>query len=211
MPAARRRTCAGSREAVRDFELRREDFLAVIDGMEMDVADDIRAPDWATLDLYCDRVASAVGRLSRARVRHGRERRACARASSRPRAAAHQHPARPRRGRRDRPALSAAARRCARPASRTTDPRSRAGEPGARPGLRAGRRARARSISPRPTRSWRAARAAPCGRRASWRRPIASMLERMLVERGWARAARRASASSRVAICSGSVLRYAIV
>ena len=25
---------------------------------------DIRAPDWATLDLYCDRVASAVGRLS---------------------------------------------------------------------------------------------------------------------------------------------------
>src|SRR5262249_43501702 len=29
----------------------------------MDVLDDIRAPDWATLDLYCDRVASAVGRL----------------------------------------------------------------------------------------------------------------------------------------------------
>ena len=26
--------------------------------------EDIRAPDWATLDLYCDRVASAVGRLS---------------------------------------------------------------------------------------------------------------------------------------------------
>ena len=25
---------------------------------------DIRAPDWAKLDLYCDRVASAVGRLS---------------------------------------------------------------------------------------------------------------------------------------------------
>ncbi len=41
-----------------------EDFLAVIDGMEMDVAADIRAPDRATLDLYCDRVASAVGRLS---------------------------------------------------------------------------------------------------------------------------------------------------
>jgi phytoene synthase len=47
----------------RTFALRREDFLAVIDGMEMDVLDDIRAPDWATLDLYCDRVASAVGRL----------------------------------------------------------------------------------------------------------------------------------------------------
>src|SRR5207237_9013060 len=36
----------------------------VIDGMEMDVHADIRAPDWATLDQYCDRVASAVGRLS---------------------------------------------------------------------------------------------------------------------------------------------------
>ncbi|WP_439922529.1 presqualene diphosphate synthase HpnD [Nitrobacter sp. JJSN] len=50
--------------SVRDFGLRREDFLAIIDGMEMDVLADIRAPDDATLDLYCDRVASAVGRLS---------------------------------------------------------------------------------------------------------------------------------------------------
>src|SRR3954467_3295969 len=50
--------------AVRDFSLRKEDFLAVIDGMAMDAAADIRAPDWATLGLYCDRVASAVGRLS---------------------------------------------------------------------------------------------------------------------------------------------------
>ena len=49
---------------VRDFGLRREDFHAVIDGMEMDVIGDIRAPDEATLDLYCSRVASAVGRLS---------------------------------------------------------------------------------------------------------------------------------------------------
>jgi phytoene synthase len=46
------------------FGLKREDFLAIIDGMEMDVVADIRAPDLATLDLYCDRVASAVGRLS---------------------------------------------------------------------------------------------------------------------------------------------------
>jgi squalene synthase HpnD len=51
-------------QAVRDFSLRREDFLAVIDGMEMDAAEDIRAPEWEKLDLYCDRVASAVGRLS---------------------------------------------------------------------------------------------------------------------------------------------------
>jgi len=49
---------------VRDFALRREDFHAVIDGMEMDVVADIRAPDEESLDVYCDRVASAVGRLS---------------------------------------------------------------------------------------------------------------------------------------------------
>ena len=47
-----------------DFKLRREDFLAVIDGMEMDATEEIQAPDMAMLDLYCDRVASAVGRLS---------------------------------------------------------------------------------------------------------------------------------------------------
>jgi presqualene diphosphate synthase len=50
--------------SVRRFGLKREDFLAIIDGMEMDIPQDIRAPDLATLDLYCDRVASAVGRLS---------------------------------------------------------------------------------------------------------------------------------------------------
>ena len=54
----------GLARATREFGLAREDFLAVIDGMEMDVLADIRAPDLATLDLYCDRVASAVGRLS---------------------------------------------------------------------------------------------------------------------------------------------------
>jgi squalene synthase HpnD len=60
-PPARLRDYAAS---VRRFDLRREDFLAIVDGMEMDVPQDIRAPDLATLDLYCDRVASAVGRLS---------------------------------------------------------------------------------------------------------------------------------------------------
>jgi hydroxysqualene synthase len=60
-PPARLRDYAAS---VARFDLRREDFLAIIDGMEMDVPQDIRAPDLATLDLYCDRVASAVGRLS---------------------------------------------------------------------------------------------------------------------------------------------------
>ena len=60
-PAARLQDYVAS---VRTFDLKREDFLAIVDGMEMDVPQDIRAPDLATLDLYCDRVASAVGRLS---------------------------------------------------------------------------------------------------------------------------------------------------
>lgn len=50
--------------AIRAYALRREDFLAVIDGMAMDAETCIVAPDLATLDLYCDRVAAAVGRLS---------------------------------------------------------------------------------------------------------------------------------------------------
>lgn len=50
--------------AVERFRLDKADFHAVIDGMAMDVEQDIRWPDFATLDLYCDRVASAVGRLS---------------------------------------------------------------------------------------------------------------------------------------------------
>jgi len=50
--------------AVARFELRAEDFIAVIDGMETDAETVVVAPDMATLDLYCDRVASAVGRLS---------------------------------------------------------------------------------------------------------------------------------------------------
>jgi len=51
-------------EPVERYRLRREDFHAVIDGMEMDAVEDIRAPDLATLDLYCGRVAGAVGHLS---------------------------------------------------------------------------------------------------------------------------------------------------
>jgi presqualene diphosphate synthase len=51
-------------EDVARFHLRREDFLAIIDGMAMDARATIQAPPLAELDLYCDRVASAVGRLS---------------------------------------------------------------------------------------------------------------------------------------------------
>jgi squalene synthase HpnD len=50
--------------AISQFHLREEDFAAVIDGMRMDAETVIVAPDLATLDLYCDRAAAAVGRLS---------------------------------------------------------------------------------------------------------------------------------------------------
>jgi phytoene synthase len=60
-PAGQAQFLAG---IVAHYHLRQEDFLAVLDGMAMDVAEDIVAPSLAMLDLYCDRVASAVGRLS---------------------------------------------------------------------------------------------------------------------------------------------------
>lgn len=46
------------------FQLRTEDFHAVMDGMQMDAETVIVAPTLSELDLYCDRVAAAVGRLS---------------------------------------------------------------------------------------------------------------------------------------------------
>ena len=46
------------------YGLRREDFLSVIEGCAMDASGASFAPDFATLDHYCDCVASAVGRLS---------------------------------------------------------------------------------------------------------------------------------------------------
>ncbi|KAF1011313.1 MAG: presqualene diphosphate synthase HpnD [Burkholderia sp.] len=51
-------------EAIHKFGLKREDFHDMIDGMAMDAAEDICAPDEVMLDLYCDRVASSAGRLS---------------------------------------------------------------------------------------------------------------------------------------------------
>ena len=65
--------CAGAGPAklgalqghIEAFGLACADFEAVIDGMLMDAgAEPLCAPPAATLDLYCDRVASAVGRLS---------------------------------------------------------------------------------------------------------------------------------------------------
>src|SRR6185312_9881920 len=49
---------------VERYQLRKGDFHDVIDGMEMDAVEDIRAPGLAKLDAYCGRVAGAVGHLS---------------------------------------------------------------------------------------------------------------------------------------------------
>jgi phytoene synthase len=48
----------------REYGLRQEDLLAVIDGCAMDAELTVTRPSLAVLDLYCDRVACAVGRLS---------------------------------------------------------------------------------------------------------------------------------------------------
>src|SRR5690606_15773630 len=49
---------------VRDFDLDKDDFLALIEGMEMDACDRLALPTMDALEYYCDRVACAVGRLS---------------------------------------------------------------------------------------------------------------------------------------------------
>src|SRR3569832_2752081 len=47
-------------EPVQKYGLRKADFLTVIDGMDMDVAEDIVAPPKKTLDLYCERFFCVV-------------------------------------------------------------------------------------------------------------------------------------------------------
>jgi phytoene synthase len=49
---------------VREYGLPKAEFLALIDGMEMDVRDAIQAPSLDDFTLYCRRVAGAVGMLS---------------------------------------------------------------------------------------------------------------------------------------------------
>ncbi len=51
------------KDAVRLFNLDKDALLAVIDGMQMDVDGPVIAPSMADLELYCARVAGAVGRL----------------------------------------------------------------------------------------------------------------------------------------------------
>lgn len=51
-------------EPVARYALRKEDFVALIDGMEMDANESFHGPSMDTLTLYCERVAGAVGLLS---------------------------------------------------------------------------------------------------------------------------------------------------
>jgi phytoene synthase len=50
-------------EPVHRYGLEKDAFLAIIDGMQMDADGPIRAPSFAELELYCARVAGAVGLL----------------------------------------------------------------------------------------------------------------------------------------------------
>ena len=54
----------GLADPIRVYQLQQADFEAVIDGVAMDMQGPVVRPDFATFDLYCDRVACAVGRLS---------------------------------------------------------------------------------------------------------------------------------------------------
>lgn len=57
-------TARALRGPVADYDLPKEEFLALIDGMEMDARDSMVAPSEEELSLYCRRVAGAVGMLS---------------------------------------------------------------------------------------------------------------------------------------------------
>ena len=51
--------------AINAYDLQKQDFQDLIDGMEMDANETAtHAPSMEILDIYCDRVASSVGRLS---------------------------------------------------------------------------------------------------------------------------------------------------
>ncbi|MGQ0676914.1 MAG: presqualene diphosphate synthase HpnD [Rhodospirillales bacterium] len=49
---------------VRRFDLQKKDFLALIEGMEIDASETMRGPDLRRLEHYCACVAGAVGMLS---------------------------------------------------------------------------------------------------------------------------------------------------
>ena len=112
----------GLARAVQQFDLEHGDFLAVIAGMEMDVTADIRAPDHSHARPLL-RPRRLRGRPAfGACLRHGARGRACAGASSRPRAAIDQYPARSRRGCCRSAGSICRGKHCARSASSSSDP-----------------------------------------------------------------------------------------
>ncbi len=50
--------------AIEKFKLEKDDFISIIDGMLMDANQDIKFPSKKRFELYCDRVAVAVGYLA---------------------------------------------------------------------------------------------------------------------------------------------------
>ena len=51
-------------EAIKKFDLNKSDFISIIKGMKMDINEDIKFPSKKKFELYCDRVAVAVGYIS---------------------------------------------------------------------------------------------------------------------------------------------------
>jgi len=82
----------GLNQAIQLYGLRCDDFPAIIHGMGMGARSDIRAPSLAELDLYCERVAVAVG----ADLRRGDPGRRASCSRTRASITAHQHTSRPR-------------------------------------------------------------------------------------------------------------------
>ena len=158
--------------------------MAVIDGMEMDVIADIRAPDRATLDLYCDRVACAVGRLS-VRVFGMAQEPGLALAHHLGRALQLTNILRDLDEDAAMGRLYLPREDCCAAGIDATDPATVLAHSGDRKALRA-RSPRWRATrSTRRAPSWRKTRAARCGRRASWARPIGSS-STALIARGFA-------------------------
>ena len=50
--------------AVNSYKLVKQDFMDLLDGMEMDIGNSLQIPDLPELWIYCDRVVCSVGRLS---------------------------------------------------------------------------------------------------------------------------------------------------
>ena len=195
------------RGPVRRYQLRREDFLAIIAGMEMDARADIRAPDLATLDLYCARVASAVGHLSVHVFGDPSACRPCRRRIARPGAAADQHPARPRRGCRSATPLSAA-----RNPRSARDSRYRAGGHSAASGVAGGvprrRRHRRRPLPGGRRRRWSNARTVRCAQPRLWRQSTARRSRLCSARNG---AIRRSASVCRRSLKLWLVLRHGLL